>query len=95
MLTDGRTGLLAAGLDATIEASVTPYDDLDRALYPFARVRNPGWNTLHIDHSVTGVGGTPNPVRSEYQTRPDLTYSYKTLLRPLTAKEINTLRSSK
>ncbi|TDC93801.1 glycoside hydrolase family 2 TIM barrel-domain containing protein [Actinomadura sp. 7K507] len=95
LLTDGRSGLLAAGVDGTIEASVTPYDDLDRALYPFARVRNPGWNTLHIDHSVTGVGDTPNPVRPEYQTRPDRTYSYKTLLRPLTGKEANTLRPSK
>jgi beta-galactosidase len=95
MLTDGRTGLLAAGLDATIEASVTPYDDLDRALYPFARVRNPGWNTLHIDHSVTGVGGTPNPVRPEYQTRPDRTYTYKTLLYPLTARDVNKLSPAK
>ncbi|XRQ13450.1 glycoside hydrolase family 2 TIM barrel-domain containing protein [Actinomadura welshii] len=95
LLTDGRSGLLAAGVDGTIEASVTAYDDLDRALYPFARVRNPGWNTLHIDHSVTGVGDTPNPVRPEYQTRPDRTYTYKTLLRPLTSKEANALRPSK
>ncbi|WP_433462835.1 glycoside hydrolase family 2 TIM barrel-domain containing protein [Spirillospora sp. CA-128828] len=95
MLTDGQSGLLAAGMDGTIEASVTPYDDLDRALYPFARVRNPGWNTLHIDHSVTGVGDTPNPVRPEYQTRPDRTYTYKTLLCPLTPAEVNTLRFSK
>lgn len=92
LLTDGRSGLLAAGVDGTIEASVTPYDDLDRALYPFARVRNPDWNTLHVDHSVTGVGDTPNPVRPEYQTRPDRAYSYRTLLRPLTGKEARALR---
>ncbi|MFD0688880.1 glycoside hydrolase family 2 TIM barrel-domain containing protein [Actinomadura fibrosa] len=84
VLTDGRAGLLVAG---DVEAGVTPYDDLDRALYPFARVRNPGWNTLHIDHAVTGVGDTPNPVRPEYQVRPDATYTYTTLIRPLTAKE--------
>ncbi|WP_067458128.1 glycoside hydrolase family 2 TIM barrel-domain containing protein [Actinomadura macra] len=89
VLTDGRAGLLVGG---DVEAGVTPYDDLDRALYPFARVRNPGWNTLHIDHAVTGVGDTPNPVRPEYQVRPDVTYSYTTLLRPLTADEVDTQR---
>ncbi|MEO3869994.1 hypothetical protein ABGB18_14325 [Nonomuraea sp. B12E4] len=26
-----------------------------------------GWHTLHVDHAVTGVGDTPNPVRPEYQ----------------------------
>ena len=95
LLSDGRSGILAAGVDGTIETSVTPYDDLDRALYPFARVRNPGWNTLHVDHSVTGVGDTPNPVRPEYQTRPDRTYTYRTLLRPLTGKEAAALRVTK
>lgn len=84
LLTDGRAGLLVAG---DLEVGVTPYDDLDRALYPFARQRNPGWNTLHVDHSVTGVGDTPNPVRPEYQVRPDREYSYTTLLRPLTPAE--------
>ncbi|TDD78968.1 DUF4981 domain-containing protein [Actinomadura rubrisoli] len=84
MLTDGRSGLLVGG---DIEAGVTPYDDLDRALYPFARVRNPGWTTLHIDHAVTGVGDTPNPVRPEYQVRPDVAYTYTTLIRPVTPEE--------
>jgi beta-galactosidase len=84
MLTDGRAGLLVGG---DLEVSVTPYDDLDRALYPFARQRNPGWNTLHVNHAVTGVGDTPNPVRPEYQVRPDQTYSYRTVLRPVTPAE--------
>ncbi|WP_231333699.1 glycoside hydrolase family 2 TIM barrel-domain containing protein [Actinomadura graeca] len=89
LLTDGRAGVLVGG---DVEAGVTPYDDLDRALYPFARVRNPGWNTLHIDHAVTGVGDTPNPVRPEYRVRPDIAYTYTTLLRPLTAAEAATQR---
>jgi beta-galactosidase len=69
------------------EVSVTPYDDLDRALYPFSRVRNPGWNTLHVDHAVTGVGDTLNPVRPEYQVRLDRDYDHTVLLRPVTPAE--------
>ncbi|GAA3924779.1 glycoside hydrolase family 2 TIM barrel-domain containing protein [Actinomadura viridis] len=84
MLTDGRAGLLVGG---DLEVSATRYDDLDRALYPFARKRNPGWNTLHVNHAVTGVGDTPNPVRPEYQVRPDRAYSYSTVLRPLSSQE--------
>ncbi|GAA4106031.1 glycoside hydrolase family 2 TIM barrel-domain containing protein [Actinomadura miaoliensis] len=87
MLSDGRAGLLVGG---DLEVSVTPYDDLDRALYPFALKRNPGWNTLHVNHAVTGVGDTPNPVRPEYQVRPDRDYTYTTILRPLTPKEART-----
>jgi beta-galactosidase len=86
MLTDGRSGGLLVGGD--IEASVTPYDDLDRALYPFARQRNAGWHTLHVDHGVSGVGDTPNPVRPEYQVRADRDYAYTTLLRPVGAAEV-------
>ncbi|HEV7931233.1 MAG TPA: glycoside hydrolase family 2 TIM barrel-domain containing protein [Actinomadura sp.] len=85
MLTDrSGAGLLVGG---DLEVGVTPYDDLDRALYPFSRVRNPGWNTLHVDHAVTGVGDTPNPVRPEYQVRPDQDYDYTVLLRPVTPGE--------
>ncbi|WP_242906484.1 glycoside hydrolase family 2 TIM barrel-domain containing protein [Actinomadura terrae] len=89
LLTDGRAGLLVGG---DVEAGVTSYDDLDRALYPFARVRNPGWNTLHVDHAVTGVGDTPNTVRPEYQVRADTGYTYTTLIRPLTPREAITAR---
>ncbi|WP_433336205.1 glycoside hydrolase family 2 TIM barrel-domain containing protein [Spirillospora sp. CA-294931] len=85
MLTDGKKAGLLVGGD--LEVGVTAYDDLDRALYPFARVRNPGWNTLHVDHAVTGVGDTPNPVRPEYQVRSDRDYTYTTVLRPVTPEE--------
>ncbi|WP_242886424.1 beta-galactosidase small subunit [Actinomadura litoris] len=89
LLTDGGAGLLVGG---DVEVSATPYDDLDRALCPFARVRNPGWNTLHVDHAVTGVGDTPNPVRPEYRVRADTEYGYTTILRPLTPREAITRR---
>ncbi len=85
-LTDGRTGgLLVAG---DLEVSATPYDELDRARYPFERQRNDGWVTLHASHDVTGVGGTPNPVRERYQVQPDRTYTYTLTLRPLGPDEV-------
>jgi beta-galactosidase len=85
MLSDGaRAGLLVGG---DLQVSVTPYDDLDRALYPFARQRNAGWNTLHVDHAVTGVGDTPNSVLPEYQVRPDRDYDYRVWLRPVSPAE--------
>ncbi|MFD0203331.1 MULTISPECIES: glycoside hydrolase family 2 TIM barrel-domain containing protein [Saccharothrix] len=85
LLTDGKTGgLLVAGAK---DVSVTPYDDLDRAAYPFQLQRNKGWVTLHASHAVTGVGDTPNPVRPAGQVRPDTTYEYTLSLRPLAVQE--------
>ncbi|MCP2164962.1 glycoside hydrolase family 2 TIM barrel-domain containing protein [Goodfellowiella coeruleoviolacea] len=86
LLTDGRSGgLLVAGAP---DVSVTPYDELDRAHYPFQRQRNNGWVTLHADHAVTGVGDTPNPVRQRYQVRPDQDYDHSLVIRPLNADEV-------
>ncbi|WP_246257763.1 glycoside hydrolase family 2 TIM barrel-domain containing protein [Amycolatopsis anabasis] len=88
LLTDGRSGgLLVSG---AADVSVTPYDDLDRAAYPFQRQRNDGWVTLHADHAVTGVGDTPNPVRQRYQVRADADYDYSLVLRPLAPDEVRT-----
>ncbi len=85
LLTDGRTsGLLVAGAK---DVSVTQYDDLERAAYPFMLQRNKNWFTLHASHAVTGVGDTPNPVRQRSQVRPDATYEYTLMMRPLTAQE--------
>ncbi|TDV47780.1 glycoside hydrolase family 2 TIM barrel-domain containing protein [Actinophytocola oryzae] len=85
LLTDGRTGgLLVAGAD---DVSVSRFDDLDRAAYPFQLRPNDGWTTLHASHAVTGVGDTPNPVREHYQVQQDQTYSYTLTLRPLSAGE--------
>ncbi|WP_232836337.1 glycoside hydrolase family 2 TIM barrel-domain containing protein [Lentzea terrae] len=85
LLTDGRTsGLLVSGAR---DVSVTQYDDLERAAYPFMLQRNKGYFTLHADHAVTGVGDTPNPVRQRSQVRPDTTYEYTLTMRPLTSQE--------
>ncbi|MDT7785219.1 MAG: beta-galactosidase [Pseudonocardiales bacterium] len=85
LLTDGRTsGLLVSGVP---EVSVTQYDDIERAAYPFMLQRNKGYFTLHADHAVTGVGDTPNPVRQRSQVRPDSTYEYTITMRPLTSQE--------
>lgn len=85
LLTDGKTGgLLVSG---ATDVSVTPFDDLDRAAYPFQLQRNKGWFTLHASHALTGVGDTPNPVRERSQVQPDVTYEYTVSLRPLTAPE--------
>jgi beta-galactosidase len=85
LLTDGRTGgLLVAGAN---DVSVTRFDDLDRAAYPFQLKPNDGWHTLHASYGVTGVGDTPNPVREHYQVQQNQTYEYTLTLRPLTAAE--------
>jgi beta-galactosidase len=85
LLTDGRTGgLLVSGAN---DVSVTRYDDLDRAAYPFQLKPNNGWTTLHASHAVTGVGDTPNPVREHYQVQQNQTYEYTLTLRPLTMEE--------
>ncbi|WNV85981.1 glycoside hydrolase family 2 TIM barrel-domain containing protein [Umezawaea sp. Da 62-37] len=85
LLTDGRTGGLLVG--GAADVSVSPYDDLDRAAYPFQLQRNAGWTTLHASHAVTGVGDTPNPVRERSQVQQDVDYEYTVTIRPLSASE--------
>ncbi len=88
LLTDQRSGgLLVLGAN---DVSVTPYDQLDRAAYPYQRRRNAGWITLHADHKATGVGDTPNPVLPQYQVSADADYRHELVIRPLTADEIRT-----
>ncbi|MCX4908935.1 glycoside hydrolase family 2 TIM barrel-domain containing protein [Streptomyces sp. NBC_00878] len=86
-LSDGRSGLLVSGTSQTFSAGVTPYEDLDRAAYPFALKRDPQGNTLHLDHAVSGVSETFHTVLPEYQVRPDQEYAYTLRLRPLTGDE--------
>jgi beta-galactosidase len=86
LLTDGRSGgLLVSGAS---DVSVTPYDDLDRAAYPFQRKRNAGWFTLHAAHAASGVGDTPNPTLPQYRVSSTQDYQYELTLRPLTRDEV-------
>ncbi|MFJ6700643.1 glycoside hydrolase family 2 TIM barrel-domain containing protein [Streptomyces sp. NPDC091272] len=86
LLTDGRSGgLLVAGAH---DVSATPYADIDRAALPHQLRRSPGRITLHAGHAASGVGDTPNDLRTRYQVRADREYSYDLTLRPLNAREV-------
>lgn len=78
---DGGVGLMITS-NVKFNASIDPYENLNRAWYPFQlqRSQNP---VLNIDHKVSGVGGTPVRVRPVYRTYPDK-YEYKLLIRPFT-----------
>jgi beta-galactosidase len=84
-LSDGAgTGLLVAG---DLSVGVTPYEDIERAQYPFALRRTPGEVTLRADHAVSGVAETFHSVLPQYRVAADREYAYSLLLRPLTAAE--------
>ncbi|MBP2473055.1 beta-galactosidase [Crossiella equi] len=86
LLTDGRTGgLLVTGAH---DVGVSSFDDEDRAEYPFQRVRNAGWTTLHASHAAAGVGETPNDILAKYRVRADVDYSYELVVRPLSRAEV-------
>ena len=85
-LSDGRTGGLLVSGD--FQASVTPYDDLERAAYPFALQRNPGWNTFHINGKVSGVSETFHTPLPPYRTAADGEHAFSVTLRPLGRDEV-------
>ncbi|MGW3565924.1 glycoside hydrolase family 2 TIM barrel-domain containing protein [Streptomyces sp. NPDC000941] len=92
-LSDGKSGLLVSGSGSGsggFSAGVTPYTGIDRAAYPFALQKDPGGNTLHLDHAVSGVSETFHTVLPQYQVRPAREYAYTLRLRPLTRAEAGT-----
>ncbi|MGK5632772.1 beta-galactosidase small subunit, partial [Streptomyces sp. URMC 123] len=93
-LTDGRTGglLISAPPGGTFDTSVSAHDDLDRAAYPHLLRRDQDWHTLRLDHAVSGVGDTPNPVRPEYRVRADRSVDHTLTIRPLAPEEAARLR---
>ncbi|MEU6439598.1 glycoside hydrolase family 2 TIM barrel-domain containing protein [Streptomyces sp. NPDC047046] len=86
-LSDGRNGVLVSGDGENFSAGVTPYEDIDRAAYPFALQRSPRGNTLHLDHAVSGVSETFHTVMPNYQVSASKEYAYSLRLRPLTTAE--------
>jgi beta-galactosidase len=84
-LSDGAgTGLLVGG---DLSVGVTPYEDIERAQYPFALRRTPGEVTLRADHAVSGVAETFHSVLPQYRVAADREYAYSMLLRPLSPAE--------
>lgn len=73
------TGLAFYG-DHLMNVAINPYNNLDTAWYPYQleRSQHP---TLHIDHRVTGVGGTPVTAREKYRTYPG-EYDYSVYFMP-------------
>ena len=60
-------------------------DNIDRANYGF-QLKKANYVTLNIDHKITGVGGTPVPVRLKYRTWPDV-YDYTISIKPFSGKD--------
>ena len=64
--------------DETFNFSVTPYSDIERAVYPF-QLKEDEMLTLNIDYKITGVGDTPVPTLPKYRTYP-VSYDYSIIL---------------
>lgn len=76
---DPGTGL-AFYSDQLTNVTVNPFSNLDSAWYPY-QLKRAKSATLHIDHKVTGVGGTPITAREPYRTYPR-EYSYSIWFKP-------------
>lgn len=66
--------------DETFNFSITPYSNIDRAVYPF-QLKEDEMLTLNIDHKITGVGDTPVPTLPKYRTYP-MSYDYSIIFIP-------------
>jgi beta-galactosidase len=86
-LTDADGIGLAFFADPLINVNVSNFDpdNTDRARYTFQMYRA-DYVTLNLDQQVTGVGGTPVPVRMNYRTWPE-PYEYTVRIRPFSEKE--------
>lgn len=80
-LTDKNGVGLKVSADFPMNVSVTTIANFDRAFYPF-QLEEAGAVILNIDYSITGVGGTPIPVRPQYRTYPQQ-YRFSIQLEPL------------
>ena len=67
--------------DQLFNLAVDPYENLTSTWYPY-QLRRAERPTLHIDHRVTGVGGTSITARENYRTYPHQ-YRYKVFFRPV------------
>ncbi len=92
LINDSGIGLAVLAMP-TLNVSVHPYANLDRALYAF-QLRQAEGNLLNLHPKVTGVGDTPVAVRMRYRTYPEA-YSYRLRLRPFDAGEVSPMQLDK
>ncbi|WP_458210888.1 beta-galactosidase small subunit-related protein [Haladaptatus sp. NG-SE-30] len=86
-LTGGSGGLAAFGHPSlNVSAHHVSPENLDRALFNY-QIEDGDAVTLNLDHSVTGVGGTPVQTLPEYRVVPDGPFSFVVGLRPVTDEE--------
>ncbi len=76
-----NTGIVFSGTE-DLNAQVSHYssENLSRAMYPFQLNKNDKVY-LHLDHKITGVGGTPIATLEKYRTLPE-PYSFTITLVP-------------
>ncbi len=71
--------------DEPFSAGFCLYDDIERAVYPF-QLQPVDGVILQLDSELTGVGGTPVPVRPQYRVYPGRK-SFSLTFIPLTGQE--------
>ena len=76
-----------------MNVSVTHYTNLDRALYAF-QLQKADKVIFNIDHSITGVGGTPVPTRPRYRTYPQH-YRYTIRFKPFSSHQTSPVQLSR
>ncbi|MFZ1519481.1 MAG: glycoside hydrolase family 2 TIM barrel-domain containing protein [Ignavibacteriaceae bacterium] len=79
-LFSGSSNHFTIASDEKFNFSVTPYKNIERAVYPFQLEVTDDF-TLNIDHKITGVGDTPVPTLPEYRTYP-VSYNYTITISP-------------
>ena len=79
-LFSGSSNPFTIASDEKFNFSVTPYKNIERAVYPF-QLEVADDFTLNIDHKITGVGDTPVPTLPKYRTYPG-NYNYKIIIYP-------------
>lgn len=67
---DDGVGLASFGYP-TMNVNLDQYENLDEASHNYELEANDGVVTLHIDHAVTGVGGTPQQTLPQYRVKPE------------------------
>ncbi len=76
-----------------MNVSVTLFDNWDRARHPFQLLKC-GAVIVNLDHQVTGVGDTPNPVLPQYRTYPQA-FEYSVKMAPFSLQQIKPAQLAK